>query len=305
MHRKTLLAWPVVYGLMVVGCANTPQTPLSPSAATPADAFVNADGSTAKVSGPTGLRPHDVTLDTRRPTFSFENARTPAITGVAFDYEIEVQNEAGDVVYSRTFRGTSSGRSEHTVDTDFEYETNLWWRTRARLSSDTLGPFSDWATVRTPNRPPPPPPPAPITPPTVTGGGVLPFPVPAACGAFGPDNGLGCAAAIAAVSINWQGCLRGAGVFCHRFTREVIYALSQSDPNWKAILAAPGGHACHCGGCGPSNGVTMFREDTAVYAGSRVYDMIVGAGGPSPSLNWSLVPGPRSGDFPADAPVCQ
>ncbi len=33
----------------------------------------------------------------------------------------------------------------------------------------------------------------------------------------------------------------------------------------------------------------MFREDTTVYAGRNVYDMIVGAGGPTPSLNWSFV----------------
>jgi hypothetical protein len=48
----------------------------------------------------------------------------------------------------------------------------------------------------------------------------------------------------------------------------------------------------------------MQREDTGVYAGRRVFDMIVGAGGPSPSLNWSEVPGPRSGDIPVEAQVC-
>jgi hypothetical protein len=296
MQRKTLLACPLVYGLLVVGCANTPQTPLSPSAATAADAFANLDGSNVKASAPTGLQPNGVTLDTRRPTLSFENATSVAITGMPFDYEIEVQNEAGNVVYSRTFRGTSSGRSEHTVETDAEYEVNLWWRTRVRVGPEA-GPWSDYAMVRTQNRPSGPP--ATATAPT-TGGG-LPFPVPDACG---PGGGFGCAAAIAAVSTEWQGCARGSGVHCHRFTRQVVYALSLSDPNWKLIQASPGGHSCNCFTCGPSDG-TMFREDTAVYGGGQVFDMIVGAGGPSPSLNWSLVPGPRPGDFPTNAPLCQ
>jgi hypothetical protein len=301
MHRKTLLAWPVVYGLMVVGCANTPQTSLSPTAATSVNAFANDDGSTVKASAPTGLQPNGVTLDTRRPTLSFENATSVALTGTPFDYEIEVQNEAGNVVYSRTFRGTSSGRSEHTVETEAEYEVNLWWRTRVVVlgqQGPQQGPWSNFAMVRAPNRPPPAAPGLAVTP---TTGGVLPFPVPDACG---PGGGFGCAAAIAAVSVEWQGCARGSGVHCHRFTRQVVYALSLSDPNWGLIQASPGGHSCNCFTCGASDG-TMFREDTAVYGGGQVFDMIVGAGGPSPSVNWSLVPGPRPGDFPTNAPLCQ
>ena len=65
----------------------------------------------------------------------------------------------------------------------------------------------------------------------------------------------------------------GIGVGCNRFTRQVVYALSRTDPNWKMIRAAPGGHACSCSSCGPSDG-TMFREDTTVYVGTRVFDMI-------------------------------
>ncbi len=83
----------------------------------------------------------------------------------------------------------------------------------------------------------------------------------------------------------------------------MVFALNASDPNWKMITAAPGGNACNCNFCGPSDG-TMFREDTTVYGGNTVFDMIVGAGGPTPSLNFSLVPGPRAGDIPADAPIC-
>ena len=143
--------------------------------------------------------------------------------------------------------------------------------------------------------------PGPVPPPGP--GGELPFPIPAACGAAGA-NGFGCASAIAAVSTEWALCRSGVGVGCNRFTRQVVYALSRSDPNWKMIRAAPGGHACSCSSCGPSDG-TMFREDTAVYGGNRVFDMISGAGGPSPGLQFNEVPGPRAGDIPADAPVCR
>jgi hypothetical protein len=62
--RKTLLAWPMVYALALASCAGTPEMPTSPSAAPPVDVFAYADGSTAKVSAPTGLRPHGVTLST-------------------------------------------------------------------------------------------------------------------------------------------------------------------------------------------------------------------------------------------------
>jgi hypothetical protein len=134
-----------------------------------------------------------------------------------------------------------------------------------------------------------------------TPGAELPFPIPAACAA---GDGYGCASAIAPISSEWGLCRSGNGVGCQRFTRQVVYALSRTDPNWKMIRAAPGGHACSCSSCGPSDG-TMFREDTAVYGGNQVFDMIVGAGGPSPSLYWNPVPGPRAGDIPADAPVCR
>ena len=135
-------------------------------------------------------------------------------------------------------------------------------------------------------------------------GGSLPFPVPAECGPFGPDNRFACAAAVAAQFRRNGGSAPAArGVNCHRFVRQVVYALSRTDANWRMIVAAPGGHACNCSGCGGSDG-TMFREDTTAYGGNRVFDLVVGAGGPSPSLSWSPVPGPRAGDSPSDAPLC-
>jgi hypothetical protein len=239
------------------------------------------------------LSPNGTILDTRRPTLSFTNA-SGVYVPVGLAYEIVVEDGTGTAVYGRTI-GETPGTSAHTLDTDLDYAQDWWWRARARLENE-VGPWSGYAQFRTPDPPPPPPPPP-------TPGGGLPFPVPAACGPGAPDDRSACVAAVAALSAEWQGCRGGSGVRCHRFTRQVVFALAQSDPNWQMIQAALGGNACNCSFCGPSDG-TMFREDTAVYGGNRVFDMILGAGGPTPSLAWQAVPGPRAGDLPATAPLC-
>jgi hypothetical protein len=291
MLRKTLL-----FGLLAVctvaaaRCSSPAEAPMSPSAIVGASHALNDDGSSLKVTAPAGLSPNAATIDTRKPTLSFANA-AGRFTGVGLAYELEVQTANGNVVYSRVI-GQSAATSAHELEIELEYETDYWWRVRARLGNDT-GPWAGFAQFRTLNRP------TPVGPPR----GSLPFPIPAECGPSESLNRFGCAAAIAAQSVEWGGCAGGRGVNCHRFVRQVVYALSQSDPNWRLITASPGGHACNCFGCGPSDG-TMFREDTVVYGGNTVFDMIVGAGGPSPSLNWTLVPGPRSGDIPDDAPLC-
>lgn len=296
MQRKTMLAWPVVCALVVAACSGTPQTMLSPTGVSAELTAVNADGSTVKVGAPRDLGPNNgVVVDTLRPTLGFTNP-TGRFTAVGFAYDIEVQNASGTVVYERTI-GESGTSSSHTLEADLTYSDSFSWRSRARLGLQ-VGPWANFATFRTLDRP------TPVSTPTPPAGGGLPFPVPAACGPGDPSNRIACAAAVAALSVEWQECAGGRGVSCHRFTRQVVYALAQFDPEWKLIQAAPGGHGCNCSGCGPSDG-SYFREDTTVYAGSQVFDMIIGAGGPSPSLNWSSVPGPRPGDFPVTAPLCQ
>jgi hypothetical protein len=259
-------------------------------------ATANPDGSLVKATVPSNLSPRDVTLDTRRPTLSFTKPEA-RFAAAGFAYELEIQNAAGAVVYPRTIGETPGATQQHTIDADLEYETTYWWRVRS-LYEGQNGPWSGFVEFRTPNRPV-----VIVVPPTTGGGGGLPFPIPAACGPGGVDNRISCVVAMAQLSDEWGRCARGDGVGCHRFTRQVVFALAQSDPNWKLIQAAPGGHACNCNSCGPSDG-TMFREDTTVYGGSRVFDMIFGAGGPTPSLGWSSVPGPRDVDRPADAPLC-
>jgi hypothetical protein len=295
MKRKTLCAWVAIGALAASSCSTTPETPMSPSSVAESVTFLNPDGSTIKAEKPSGLSPNGGVLNTRRPTLSFNNA-TGRFQTIGFAYELEIQNANGANVYERVI-GEGGGTTQHTLDTELSFSDTFWWRVRARLG-DQVGPWSDFAQFRTPDPPPPV-----TTPPPTTGGG-LPFPVPAECGPFGTGNRFACAAAVASQSAEWNRCARGDGVGCHRFTRQVAFALSQSDPNWQMIQAAPGGHACNCSGCGPSDG-TMFREDTVVYAGREVFDMIVGAGGPSPSLSWSGVGAPRNVDRPGNAPVCQ
>ena len=244
-----------------------------------------------KVSAPSGLSPNGGVTDSRRPTLSYNASAGRFTTVSGLVYELEVLNAANTVVYTRD----NIGGTVHTLEADLSYADNHTWRVRAKSGVDA-GPWSGFAGFRTLDPPAPPPPPAAVP-------GQLPFPIPAACAAPGDGDRFACAASVAALSVEWAGCAAGSGTRCHRFTRQVVYALSQSDPNWKMIQAAPGGHACNCSSCGPSDG-TMFREDTTVYAGRSVYDMIIGAGGPTPSLTWSFVGAPRNVDGPGDAPLC-
>jgi hypothetical protein len=291
MQQKTLLVWVVACAITIAACSETPQSTLSPTAVDPSTSALNPDGSSLKVNAPSDLSPNGITVNTR-PTLTF-TAQAAKYAPVAFAHEVEVQNAEGNVVYARMV-DPATGVVNHDVASDLPTNSTLWFRARAR-SGDLSGPWSGFAQFGTSG-------------PALGGGGggSLPFPVPDACGPFGPHGRLPCVLAVAAQSVEWQACAAGRGVNCHRFTRQVVYALSQSDPNFQMILAQPGNHACNCSGCGGSDGATMFREDTTVYGGRSVFDMITGAGGPSPGLTWSHLGdgGPRPGDLPRNAPLC-
>jgi hypothetical protein len=288
MFSPSKFALTALCTLTLTACSGTPQTMLSPTGVGPASTALNPDGSNLKVTAPSGLSPSGaVVVDTVRPTLTF-TAASGRHTGAPLDHELQIVNSNDQVVYS-----SGSASSPHTVPTDLSYADNFWWRVRARMG-DQFGPWSGYAQFRTPD------PPALVP---TGGGGTLPFPVPAECGPFGPGNRFACASAVAALSAEWARCRRGDGVGCHRFTRQVGYALASFDPAWTLIQAQPGGHACNCNACGPSDG-SMFREDTVVYNGRNVFDMITGAGGPSPGLTWSSVPGPRAGDAPILPGLC-
>ena len=288
MFRPTKFAVVALCAFTLSSCSGTPQTMLSPTSTDIADASLNPDGSNLKVSAPTNLSPTgNVQVDTVRPELSFTGA-SGRFQSVGLQHELQIVNANDQVVYS-----VENATSPHTVPSDLAYNDTYWWRVRARLGTQ-FGPWSNYGQFRTPEPP---------RTPTAPSGGGLPFPIPAECGPFGGGNRFACASAIAAISAEWGRCRAGSGVGCHRFTRQVGIALAASDPNWTLIMAQPGGHACNCNSCGPSDG-TMFREDTVVYAGRQVYDMILGAGGPSPSLAWAPTPGPRAGDLPVLPSAC-
>jgi hypothetical protein len=290
MHRTTIVALAALCAVTLTACSGDPGTMLSPSGVAPGTSALNPDGSNLKATAPTGLSPTGgAVLNTVRPTLTF-TAATALHQGAALDHELQIVNANDQVVYS-----SQSASSPHGVPTDLSYADNFWWRVRARQGG-AFGPWSAYAQFRTPD------PPVATAPPQGASGS-LPFPVPAECGPFGPDNRFACASAVASQSVEWQRCRAGDGLGCHRFTRQVGYALAQFDPAWTLIMAAPGGHACSCTGCGGSDG-SMFREDTVVHNGNRVFDMILGAGGPSPTLAWSAVPGPRPGDLPVLPALC-
>ena len=148
MQRKRMLAWPVVCALMVAGCSETPQTALSPSGIDPGEASLNPDGSTMKVSAPRDLKPTgEEAVDSRRPTLTFTNA-AGLLVQINLAHEIEIQDANGTVVYSRVVGETASSTS-HTVEIDLPLGGTFWWRGRGRFA-DQFGPWSGYATFRTP-----------------------------------------------------------------------------------------------------------------------------------------------------------
>ena len=147
MQQKTLLVWAVACALTIAACSSTPQTTLSPTRGRSFGlAALNPDGSSLKVDAPTDLGPNGVTVIDTRPTLTF-NATLVDMPPVAFAYEVEVQNEAGNVIYTRIV-GPATGAINHTVEVDLPSSTNVWFRGRARAGEQS-GPWSGYAQFRT------------------------------------------------------------------------------------------------------------------------------------------------------------
>lgn len=280
-----------------VACSETRQAPLSPSG-TLGSADAAADGSTLKVSAPTLISPiGGARVDTRKPTFSFGSSSGRYVsTTPAYRLEL-LDASTGAVLGAQVL---SAGQTAYTVDADLAADTTYAWRVRAEIDT-AFGPWSSAATFQTPAS-------FVATPPPTGGGdGTLPFPVPTECGAgYSVSNRIACVNAISRVSAEWAACARGNGVSCHKFTRQVVYSLAQTDPAWRMIIARPGGKACDCNQCtdGIGNGRDYLREDTTSNNG-RVFDMISGAGGPTPGLMWSEASAGLSGQGTTPAVLCR
>lgn len=293
MYRKTRLACPLVGALILAGCSASPQTMLSPSPVEAEATFLNADGSALKVFAPRDLGPAEgIVVDSVRPTLGFTSS-VGRLQIVSLEHEIEVVNANGSVVYSRMVPA-SAASSTHTLESDLSYADSFTWRARARLAEQT-GPWSAPASFRTPDRPGPA---APIP------GGPLPFPVPAACGPFGPTDRTGCVLAMTSVSPWWAACQGGSGTNCHRFTRSVAAAMAVSDPGWGLLSKNPGEQQCSWNSCGSGNGSGYGEDVVAHHDGAtlRAWDIVGGAGAPGAQAGWSRISSFRSGNNWAPVP---
>ncbi len=145
MQQKTLLVWAVACVLTIAACSETSRTTLSPTAVDPSTGALNPDGSSLKVNAPSDLSPNGVTVSTR-PTLTF-TAHPAKYAPLAFAHEVEVQNEAGNVVYARIV-DPATGAVNHVVEASLPTSTTLWFRARAR-SGDQSGPWSGYAEFRT------------------------------------------------------------------------------------------------------------------------------------------------------------
>jgi hypothetical protein len=133
----------------VIACSGNVQTPLAPTSAVAIDSSaLNADGSSLKVTAPNGLTPDGATVETLKPSLSFNSVQTRFPAVASFAYQIEIVTEGGNVVYS----GRSTNGTSHELETDLEYATNYQWRARAMIGND-FGPWSASATFRTLDRP--------------------------------------------------------------------------------------------------------------------------------------------------------
>lgn len=292
MTRRIVLRSTVAAAVVaLVSCSEAPSSMVSPSEA-PGATTAAADGSTLKVAAPALSSPvGGERVSSVRPTFTFVAAAGRHVATTP-GYRIEVLDADGGLVGARSL---AAGVTTFTADADLARDRTFFWRVRAELDG-AFGPWSAVASFQTPV-------PVVTAPPAGSSAGALPFPVPAECGpGYDVSNRIACVNAVARVSAEWGRCAGGNHAACNRFTRQVVFSLAQTDPDFLMIQAGAGGLACSCTSCGPSDG-TMFREDTTVNNG-RVFDMIVGAGGPSPGLGWSRTGNVRNVDTPRAAPLC-
>jgi hypothetical protein len=156
-----------------VGCTQTPQAVTAPTASIGGSTANAADGSSLKVTAPALVAPVDgARAEDRRPTLVWLNS-TGKYSPIGVAYDIEVSSPTA-VVYSRTV-GESPDMGAHLVELELDYDLVYSWRARAHLS-DTLGPWSPWASFMSPTRPVAvTPPPTSPSGPTASGGCAAPI----------------------------------------------------------------------------------------------------------------------------------
>jgi len=114
-------------------------TPLTPAPAASNAATKAADGSTLKATAPTLVSPvNDDRIPNERPTFVIDGA-DGQFEKVAFFYEFELTNDAGELVRSDVTDGT-----QFQLPVSLAFDAPYRWRSRAVLN-DAYGPWSGQA----------------------------------------------------------------------------------------------------------------------------------------------------------------
>jgi hypothetical protein len=179
----------------------------------------------------------------------------------------------------------------YAATTDLDPDTTYSWRVRARQET-FVGPWSATASFTTPKS---------FAPRSLN---PLPFAPPAACGPLPnqPGDRIACVRAVAALSPEWGACMRASKVGCFKFTRHIAQALAAGDPRWGMISKNPGDTQCTMDTCGALRG-EGYGEDVVAYLPAHDdtnrwigFDVVLGAGGNSPGVNWGQLSTIRPGN---------
>jgi hypothetical protein len=273
----------------IVACGGDKKNPNAPSgtAATNAAAgsgtnagtnATNPDGSTLKVTAPTGLSPTGgQRVSSRRPTLAWTNAAGVYQPGT-FTYQIELYRV--NVLAGTIDVPSGSGTTAYEFTSDLDANTLYRWRVRAKLGT-AVGPWSATSDFNTPGS---------VAPPVIGGGG-------GAVGPRTPDPVSGrlplpnMSAVVDAVGRQYPAALRNS---CqeHGGTWEFMDAVVDTlranyDTRW--------GYNCKRGNCGdPSLDVITYHYGPGQDEGSKdvyIVDIIGGHCGSSPTTVWNDVTG--------------
>jgi hypothetical protein len=137
---------------LAVACSKQPPSPAAPSAADPASAEANADGSLLKATVPTQHSPiNGVALPAFQPVVRVpRQKKTSFKPDVVLAYRFELTNAAGAVV-ENVLVAAGSGTTSRTVAADLDSEVPYQWRVRPEhQATGTAGPWSARATFLSP-----------------------------------------------------------------------------------------------------------------------------------------------------------
>lgn len=131
--------------MAATGCQRAMNSPASPTAVRESPSFLNADGSTLKVTAPIGLNPQfEQTSVPLTPTLAGRVSFGLNVTTASFSYRFQVSDDEGfsNIVSTGAGSVDGSGIVRFTVDPALTASKRYVWRFRAELE-DAFGPWSN------------------------------------------------------------------------------------------------------------------------------------------------------------------